>query len=106
MAEVVSSSDFDKKVLQSKTPVVVDFFAAWCGPCRQLGPIFDQVSQEVGSSCNMVKVNIDDDRDLAIKYGVSSIPTLLFFKDGQVVSKETGFMSKDVLSQKVAALCK
>ncbi len=106
MSEVVSGASFDTKVIQSKLPVVVDFYAAWCGPCRQMAPIFDQVSQEVGATCTLVKVNIDDDRDLAIKYGVSSIPTLLFFKNGTVVAKETGFISKDVLSEKVAALCK
>lgn len=106
MSEIVSGASFDAKVLKSKLPVVVDFFAAWCGPCRQMAPIFDQVSQEVGATCTLVKVNIDDDRDLAIKYGVSSIPTLLFFKNGNVVAKETGFISKDVLTEKVATLCK
>lgn len=106
MAEIVSSSNFDTKVLQSKNPVVVDFYASWCGPCTRMSPIFDEVSREMGTSCTMVKVNIDEDRDLAIKYGVSSIPTLLFFKNGAVVAKETGFMGKDTLTEKVKALCK
>lgn len=106
MATLISGANFDTVVLKSTVPVVVDFYAPWCGPCRQMAPIFDQVSQEAGDACQMMKVNIDEDRDLAIKYGVSSIPTLLFFKNGNVVAKETGFMSKDLLSEKVKELCK
>lgn len=106
MAEIISGTNFDSTVLKASVPVVVDFYAPWCGPCRQMSPIFDQVSQEMGGTCQMIKVNIDEDRELAIKYGVSSIPTLLFFKNGNVVSKETGFMSKDLLSEKVKELCK
>ncbi|MBM3886696.1 thioredoxin [Candidatus Dependentiae bacterium] len=101
MAETISSAHFDSVVLKSSVPVVVDFYASWCGPCKQMAPIFDQVSQELAGSYKLVKVNIDDDRDLAIKYGVSSIPTLLFFKSGNMIGRETGFMSKDILLEKI-----
>ncbi|MDZ4833720.1 MAG: thioredoxin [Candidatus Melainabacteria bacterium] len=89
----VNASNFDQIVLQSKVPVVVDFFATWCGPCRQLGPILEKLSTEVSAKALVVKVNADDSSDLAAKYNVSGLPTLLFFKDGVVVERHAGLMS-------------
>ena len=106
MAETISSGSFDSVVLKSSVPVVVDFYASWCGPCKQMAPIFDELGRELQATHKLVKVNIDDDRDLAIKYGVSSIPTILFFKDGNMVGRETGFMSKDALTDKIEELYK
>lgn len=104
MARIVSQATFDQEVLQSNIPVVVDFYAGWCGPCRQMSPIFDDLAKEFDGRCLLVKVNIDEDRDIAAQYSVSSIPTFLFIKNGKVVSKETGAMSRDSLANKIQAL--
>ena len=106
MTKTVSGASFDEVVLKSPLPVVVDFYASWCGPCKQLAPIFDELSSELAATHTLVKINIDEERDLAIKYGVSSIPTLLFFKNGAMVSRETGFMNKDVLTEKIEEIYK
>ena len=85
-------------------PVVIDVFASWCGPCQQVAPIFDELAKELAGQYKLVKINIDEERDLAIKYNVSSIPTFLFFKKGEVIGKEMGYMSKDDLAKKIKEL--
>ena len=104
MATAVSSQNFDQEVIKSSLPVVVDVYATWCGPCRQMMPIFEELSQELSSKYKFTKLNIDEDREIAIQYNVSSIPTLLFFKNGTMVGKETGFMGKDALLAKLESL--
>ena len=81
---------FDQEVLKSNIPVVIDVFATWCGPCQQVAPLFDELAKELEGKYKLVKINIDEERDLAIKYNVSSIPTFIFIKGGEVVGKETG----------------
>lgn len=104
MATIVGAANFDQEVLKSGIPVVVDVYASWCGPCRQMMPLFEELAKELAGIYNLVKLNIDEERDLAIQYNVSSIPTLLFFKDGKMVAKETGYMGKDVLKGKIENL--
>ncbi len=96
-------TNFEQEVLKSSVPVVVDMYATWCGPCKMMAPLFEQLSQELAGSYKFVKVDIDQERDLAIQYNVSSIPTFLFFKDGKMVAKEMGYMSKEALIAKIAS---
>ncbi len=89
----VNASNFDQVVLKSAVPVVVDFYATWCGPCRQLSPVLERLATDIGDKALVVKVNADDSIDLAAQYNVSGLPTLLFFKDGAVVHRHPGLMS-------------
>ena len=89
----VNSDNFEKEVLQANQTVLVDFFANWCGPCKMLSPIVDEVADEV-NNVKVCKVNIDESRDLASKYEIMSIPTLLVFKNGKVVNTSLGLVSK------------
>jgi thioredoxin 1 len=104
MANSVTAQNFEQEVLKSSKPVVIDVFATWCGPCRMMSPIVDELAKELEAKFKIVKINIDEERDIAIKYSVSSIPTFLFFKDGNLIGKEMGFMSKEVLQSKIEKL--
>ena len=85
---------FDTDVLKSSKPVLVDFWAEWCGPCRVLGPILDDVAKELGEKAQIVKVNVDDNPELAQKYGIRGIPTMIFFKNGQAAKTLVGVQAK------------
>jgi thioredoxin 1 len=97
----VTGQDFESEVLKSDLPVLVDFWAEWCGPCRMVGPIVDEISEEFEGKLKVVKVNVDEAQDLAGNYQVMSIPTLLIFKAGELVEQIVGAVSKDVLSEKI-----
>lgn len=90
----VTSENFDKEVLQSEKPVLIDFYADWCGPCKMLSPIVEEVASE-REDAKVVKINIDDEQELAIKYGVMSIPTLVVVKNGEEVNRSVGLVSKE-----------
>ena len=83
----LSDSEFESQVLQAAELVLIDFWAPWCGPCRMIAPVVEELAGENAGSVKVAKINIDDNRDTATKYGVSSIPTLLFFKNGEVVDE-------------------
>ena len=96
----VNSSNFNEEVLASKMPVIVDFWAPWCGPCHAIAPIVEEISDEFAESLSVCKLNIDENMELAVKYGVSGIPSLLFFKNGDIEGKSVGVRSKgDILNE-------
>jgi thioredoxin 1 len=105
MALNLTETNFDSEVINSSVPVLVDFWAEWCGPCKMIGPIIDQLSSELGEQAKVGKVNVDNARDLAVKYNVRSIPLLLFFKNGEVKDQIVGAsVTKDQLKAKLLAL--
>ena len=102
MAIELNSSNFDSTIASGVT--VVDFWAPWCGPCRMVAPIIDELSSEYDGRANICKVNTDENQDIAIRFGIRSIPTIMFFKDGQQVDMVIGAVSKDVFVEKINAL--
>ena len=101
----ITNENFEAEVLKSEVPVLVDFWATWCGPCQMLGPVIDEVAEEV-TNVKVCKVNVDEQQELAVKYGVMTIPTLIVFKKGEVAKKTSGFMPKSevlALLQQISA---
>ncbi|OHD10465.1 MAG: thioredoxin [Spirochaetes bacterium GWD1_27_9] len=92
---IIDDSNFETEVLKSDKPVLVDFWAAWCAPCRMLGPIVEDVANEYSGKVKIGKCNVDDNQETASKYGIMSIPTILIFKDGKVVNQSIGVISKE-----------
>lgn len=90
----ITSDNFDEEVIKSEKPVLIDFWASWCGPCKMVSPIIDEVANEVINSVKVGKVNVDEQPELATKFGIMSIPTLIVFKNGEVSNKAVGVRSK------------
>jgi len=99
----ITDNNFTEEVINSDQPVLVDFWAAWCGPCQMLGPVVDQIAEELSGKIKVGKLNVDENRATASQYGIMSIPTLLMFKDGKVVEKIVGALPKQVLMSKIEA---
>lgn len=95
---------FQSDVLSSDKPVLVDFWAEWCGPCRVLGPILDDVASEIGDKASILKVNVDDNPELAQKYGIRGIPTMIFFKNGQAAKTLVGVQAKEEIKKTLEEL--
>ncbi|HEX2933953.1 MAG TPA: thioredoxin [Bacteroidales bacterium] len=104
MAIEVTDANFEKEVLQSNIPVIVDFWAEWCGPCRMVAPIVKEMSGEFEGRAKVAKMDVDSNPDIPVKYGIRNIPTILFFKNGQIVDKQVGAVPKNVLVSKLEAI--
>ncbi|MFO1096709.1 MAG: thioredoxin [Rhodoplanes sp.] len=101
--EKISDAEFDKEVLKSDKPVVVDFWAEWCGPCRMIAPALEEISGTLAGKVKIVKLNVDENPATAAKYGVMSIPTLMLFKNGELASRQVGAAPKQKLEQWITA---
>lgn len=99
MANAVTDDNFQNEVLDSDAPVLVDFWAEWCGPCKALTPIIDELATELGDKVKIVKINIEDAPETPSKYGIRGVPTLMIFKGGEVVDTRVGGLPKDQLKQ-------
>ena len=102
MAKIATNTSFDG-LLESEKLVIVDFWATWCGPCRMLSPLLDEVEEEMADKIVVVKVNVDDADEIAMRFRIMSIPTLLFFRNGQMVDRSVGAMPKSMLVDKINA---
>ena len=104
MAKEFTTANFKEEVLESKHPVLVDFWAEWCGPCRMITPIIEELHEDFKNKAVIGKVNVDSESEISSEYGITSIPTLLFFKDGEIVDKHIGSASKSQLEEKLNSL--
>ena len=100
----VTDANFDKEVIQSKSLVLVDFWAEWCGPCRMVAPIVKEIGQDFEGRVVVAKLDVDNNPEVSNKFGIRNIPTILFFKNGEIVDKQVGAVPKNVLVAKVEAI--
>ena len=100
----LNESNFDREVMQSDKPVIVDFWAEWCGPCKMIAPLLDEIAKENADGVKVAKVNVDENQSLSFKYNIRAIPSLIFFKNGQVRDQVTGMTSKKDLLSRIEAL--
>lgn len=101
MALSITKDNVEQEINKSSLPVILDVYATWCGPCQQMKPIFDELEKELGTKCKFATLNVDEARELSIQYGVTSVPTFIFIKNGEIKHKETGYMGKEDLKAKL-----
>ncbi|MGE4298608.1 MAG: thioredoxin [Desulfovibrionaceae bacterium] len=101
MADQITDSSFEEEVLKSEQPVLVDFWAPWCGPCRAMGPVIDELATEYAGKVKIFKMNVDENPASPSKYGIRAIPTLILFKDGEVLEQITGAVSKSSIKEMI-----
>jgi thioredoxin 1 len=99
----VSDANFESDVINASTPVVVDFWAEWCGPCRMIAPALEEIAADLGEKVKIVKLNVDENPKTAAKYGIMSIPTLMMFKNGEIASRQVGAAPKQKLQQWISS---
>lgn len=99
MAVSITQQNFEQEIVRSSQPIILDVYATWCGPCQQMTPIIEELEAELGAKYKFAKLNVDEAREISIKYGVTSVPTFIFIKNNEVKSKETGYMSKEALQE-------
>ncbi len=103
MAIEITDANFEEVVMKATQPVLVDFWAEWCGPCRMVGPVVEEISKDYDGKAVVGKVDVDSNPEISMKFGIRNIPTILFFKGGQVVDKQVGAAAKNVLTAKLDA---
>ena len=101
MAVNVKTQDFEEQVAKASGPVLVDFWASWCGPCRMMAPVIEELAEEYDGKAKIGKLDVDENSDIAARYGVMSIPTIILFKDGEIFSKSVGLQDKEVLENAI-----
>lgn len=104
MVKSITKHNFKPEVEQSTKPVVIEVYATWCGPCQHMMPIFEELEAELGQTYTFAKLNVDESREIAISYNITSVPTFLFIKNNQVMGKEIGYMGKEDLKSKIVEL--
>lgn len=106
MVVSINSSNFDNEIKFSSKPVLIEVYATWCGPCQHMMPIVEELANELGHQYKFAKLNVDEAREIAVGYGITSVPSFLFIKNNEVIAKEIGYMTKDVLSSKMEEFLK
>lgn len=100
----INRQNFQREIQEAKKPVIIDVYAIWCGPCRVMAPLFEELADELGASYIFAKLNVDEVREVAIEYGVTSVPTFIYIKDNKIVGKTIGSMNKEELREKIQEL--